>query len=64
MMSVEELNRNQLVQLKQNMLMERMDAKGETPSWGELAEVDSLITDEEVQQEYAGTDFVTDDFWS
>lgn len=63
-MSVEELNRDQLVQLKQNMLMERMDAEGKTPSWGELAEVDSLITDEEVQQEYAGTDFVTDDFWS
>lgn len=63
-MSVEELNREQLTQLKQNMLMERMDAEGETPSWGELAEVDSLITDEEVQQEYAGTEFVTDDFWS
>lgn len=63
-MSVEELNRDQFVQLKQNMLMERMDAEGETPSWGELAEADSLITYEEVQQEYAGTDFVTDDFWS
>lgn len=63
-MSVEELNRDQLIQLKQNMLMERMDEEGETPSWGELAEADSLITDEEVQQEYAGTDFVTDDFWS
>lgn len=63
-MSVEELNRDQLIQLKQNMLMERMDEEGETPSWGELAEVDSIITDEEVQQEYAGTDFVTDDFWS
>lgn len=63
-MSVEELNRDQLIQLKQNMLMERMDAERETPSWGELAEADSLITDEEVQQEYAGTDFVTDDFLS
>lgn len=62
-MSVEELNRDQLIQLKQNMLMERMDEEGETPSWGELAEVDSLITDEEVQQEYAGTEFVTADFW-
>lgn len=36
----------------------------EIPSWGELAEVDSLITDEEVQEEYATTEFVTDDFWS
>lgn len=62
-MSVEELNSEQLTQLKQNMLMERMDAKGESPSWGELAEVDVLITDEEVQQEYAGTEFVTADFW-
>lgn len=62
-MSVEELNSEQLTQLKQNMLMERMDAEGESPSWGELAEVDALITDEEVQQEYAGTEFVTADFW-
>lgn len=62
-MSVEELNREQLTQLKQNMLMERMDAEGESPSWGELAEADVLITDEEVQQEYAGTEFVTADFW-
>lgn len=62
-MSVEELDREQLTQLKQNMLMERMDAEGESPSWGELAEVDALITDEEVQQEYAGTEFVTADFW-
>lgn len=63
-MSVEELNCDQLIQVKQFMLMERMDAEGETPSWGELAEVDSLITDEEVQEEYAATEFVTDDFWS
>ena len=62
-MSVEELDRNQLIQIKQQMLMERMDEEGVSSSWGEFAEADYLITDEEVQQEYAGTDFVTADFW-
>lgn len=27
------------------------------------ADIDALITDEEVQQKYAGTEFVTADFW-
>ena len=63
-MTVEELNRDQLIQLKQEMLMERMDAEGDYPSWGELADADSLISDEDVQSQFAGTIFTTDDFWS
>ena len=62
-MTVQELNRDQLVQLKQDMLIERMDAEGDWPSWGEMADADSLISDEDVQCEFAGTVFTTDDFW-
>ena len=62
-MNVQELNRDQLIQLKQEMLMERMDVEGDWPSWGELADADSLISDEDVQSQFAGTMFTTDDFW-
>ena len=63
-MTVQELNRDQLIQLKQEMLMERMDAEGDYPSWGELADADSLVSDEDVQSQFAGTIFTTADFWS
>lgn len=62
-MTVQELNRDQLAQLKQDMLIERMDAEGDWPSWGEMADADSLISDEDVQREFAGTVFTTGDFW-
>lgn len=62
-MTVQELNRDQLIQLKQQMLMERMDAEGDSPSWGELADADSLISDEDVQNQFSGTIFTPDDFW-
>lgn len=62
-MTVQELNRDQLVQLKQDMLIERMDAEGDWPSWGEMADADSLISDEDVQRKFAGTVFTTGDFW-
>ena len=61
-MTVHELNRDQLTSVKQSMLCERMDANGETPSYGELADVDEIISDEEVFREYAGTEFSEDDF--
>lgn len=62
-MIVQELNRDQLAQLKQAMLMERMDAEGDWPSWEEMADADSLISDEDVQSKFADTVFTTDDFW-
>ena len=61
-MTVQELNRDHLIQLKQQILTERMDAEDDCPSWGELADADSLISDEDVQSEFAGTMFTTDDF--
>ncbi len=61
-MTVHDLNSDQLSQLKQNMLCERMDAHGESPSWGELADADNIISDAEVKDQYSGVDFVPDDF--
>ena len=57
-MDVHELNRDQLIQLKQNLLCEREH----NVSYGELAAADELITDAEVFDHYAGTMFVEDDF--
>lgn len=56
-MKVTDLNREQLIQLKQRMYMDR-----QWPSWSGLAEVDGLISDEEVFEEFDGTDFVEEDF--
>ena len=57
-MDVHELNREQLIQLKQAILCERDTGT----SYGELAAADELVTDEEVFVQYGGTNFVEDDF--
>ena len=62
MKTVKELTRDQLVELKQNYLTQKMDEKGESPSYGELAEADQTITDDEIFSEYDGTMFSEDDF--
>ena len=59
-MTVYDLSREQLQQLKQRHLMEQ----GASLSWGELADIDSVISDEEIQEAYEGTDFVEEDFFS
>lgn len=71
-MTVTELTRDQLIQLKQNYMIELADS-GEfsevmgvdydAPSWGELAWADDIIPDHVIFEHYAGTDFVEDDFF-
>ena len=61
-MKLKDLNDDQRLQLKQRILTDRMDAKGESPSYGELADVDTLVTDEELEAEFGDTEFVPDDF--
>lgn len=61
-MTVYDLNRDQLIEVKQHMLVERLDERGESPSWGELADADDIISDEEVYEEYGGTYFSPADF--
>ena len=62
-MTIKELNKEQLTQVKQNYYTEiLMEQEDREPSWGELVEVDDLVTDEEVFTAYDGTEFVEEDF--
>lgn len=57
-MNITELTRGQLELVKQRYYMER----NENVSWGELADIDNLVSDKEVFEEYDGVDFVEEDF--
>lgn len=59
-MQVKDLSKNQLEELKQRYYTER----NENVSYGELANIDELVTDEEVFEEYKDIDFVEEDFFS
>lgn len=61
-MTLSDLNEEQRLELKQSHLMKEMDKRGESPSYGELAEADSLVSDSELEKEYGGTEFSPDDF--
>ena len=58
-MRLADLTREQKIELKQAMLIDRGDV-----SWGELAEADDLVSDEELAEVHGATDFVPDDFLS
>ena len=62
-MNVHELNRNQLKQLKEELVTVRAIEEGREAFMGELADADELVTDEEVFESYDGIDFTEDDFW-
>lgn len=57
-MTVHELTREQLIELKQHMLCEQG-----SPSYGELADADELVSDETAFAEYDTTEFSEDDFF-
>lgn len=56
-MRVTELNREQLIQLKQHYLTMKNDEAGEGTSYLELAEADTLVSDQEIFEAEADTDF-------
>lgn len=58
-MTFDELNREQITQLKQSILCERQEAV----SWGELADADELISDELLKENYSGITFTEEDFF-
>ncbi len=62
-MTVRELNEDQMRDLKEQMLFRLLDEHGESPSYGELADVDKIISDEEVFSRYEDRDFSEDDFF-
>ena len=57
-MSVKELTREQLIELKQRYYTER----NENVSYGELANIDNLVSDNEIFEEYGDITFVAEDF--
>lgn len=61
-MKVTELSREQLVCLKEQYLIDWYDSIGQTPSWYELADADTLVSDETIFAQFEGTHFVPDDF--
>jgi len=64
-MTFKELNREQIIQLKQSLLCEvAMDEDGHLSlSWGELASADELVSDELVEQAYGDCVFTEEDFF-
>ena len=59
-MSVRDLPREALQELKQRYYQEMT---GDDLSYGEMAAIDDIVTDEEVFDEYDGTNFTEDDFF-
>ena len=61
-MKLKGLTDDQRLYLKQDILSKRMDEKGESPSYGELADADHLVSDQELEDAYGETEFVPEDF--
>lgn len=62
-MTVKELSRDQLSELKQRYLDDKIQQEeGRTPYMGELANADELVSDEAVFAAYEGVVFSCDDF--
>ena len=59
-MNVTQLNRDQLEELKQNHYC----ITHESVSYGELADIDNLISDKEIMKIYSHYIFSEDDFFS
>ena len=57
-MSLQELNENQLEQLRTIYIFKHTDS----PSYAELADTDS-VTDEMLEEEFGGIEFVEEDFF-
>lgn len=58
-MTIEELTASQRGQLKVTVLE---DVLGHEPSWGEIAWADDIVSDEYIEEEFAGVNFVEEDF--
>ena len=62
-MTVSELNRNQMIELKQSYLCQHYDeCEDRSPSYGELAAADELVSDKIIYENYGGYEFSEDEF--
>ena len=71
-MTIHELNRDQLSELKANYLVELANegtfaevvgVDYDAPSWGDMANADEIVPDDVIFEQYAGTEFSEDDFF-
>lgn len=63
-MTVYELNREQLTELKVDYIRTRNEENGDPTFWSEIIYADEIISDEEIYEEYGNIDyFVDDDFF-
>ena len=63
-MTYDELNEDQRIELKQRILVERNEQKGEGASYEELADADRLVSDEDARDWAGSMEFFNDDFMS
>ena len=62
-MSVYELSRDQITELKQTYLTNHLlEVEDRQPSWGELANADEIVSDAMVFETYDGVNFCDYDF--
>lgn len=59
-MAIDELTASQREQLKIAVLV---DVLGREPSWGEIVEADEIVSDEYIEEEFVGINFVEEDFY-
>lgn len=62
-MTFDELSKDQKYELKQRILISRDDKNPEGPSYGELADADNIVSDDEARKWAEGIEFSPDDFW-
>ena len=61
--STHELNREEINELKSTYLTELNATYGRGTSYGELAEAETIISDESIHEKHEGTLFSDDDFF-
>lgn len=62
-MTVYELNHDQLSQVKVNYYTNDLDEPNGPLSYGDLIDIDNIVSDDEVYDAYAGVDFTEEDFF-
>lgn len=62
-MTVYELNNEQLQQVKVNYYTNDLDEPNGPLSYGDLLDIDDIVSDDEVYEAYAGVVFTEDDFF-
>ena len=61
-MTINELNRDQLTQVKQNYYTQKQAERGAGVSYLKLAQINEIVPDAEIFEHFAGVCFVPDDF--